>query len=149
MKVILLKDIPKVGKKFESKEVTAGYARNFLLPQGLAEVATDKTLAKIKLQRSLHEEKVKIQEEKLAEKLANIKDAVITLKEKANEKGHLFAGIHADELVSHIKDELGLDVVASHIKLEQPIKEIGEHEVALEVQGKTALFKVVVEEDKN
>ena len=127
MKVILLKDTPKIGKKFEIKNVSNGYAQNYLIPNKLAEIATKETEARIALAKSLHDEKTKATEAELLKKLKGIKDAVITIEEKANDKGVLFAGIRGDELVSHIKKELDLDISPEHIVLKEPIKEIGEH----------------------
>lgn len=146
MKVIFLKDVPKVAKKFEAKEVSAGYARNFLFANNLAEVATKKSLAKIELLQSLHAEKVRKEESQLMKELEIIKGKTITLREKANEKGHLFAGIHAEELVSYIKAEFGLDLNPNYLTLAAPIKEVGEYKVQVHVQDKTVEITVVVEE---
>lgn len=148
MKVIFLKDVPKVGKKFDAKEVSPGYARNFLFPNKLAEIATTRSIAKIEMQRSLHAEKMKLEEAKLVKELEKINETTMTIREKANEKGHLFAGIKAEELVPRVKEALGLDLSPEHIMLEKPIKELGEHSVEVRVQDKTAHFTVIVEEDK-
>ena len=148
MKVILLKDVAKVGKQYESKNVAPGYARNFLLPNKLAEIATEKALARLELVKSLHEEKTKETEALLIKELNKIKDATITLEEKANKKGHLFAGIHAEKLLEHIKSKLGLELYVEHIKLEKPIKELGKYTVEIHIQDKSAQLSVVVEEDK-
>ena len=81
--------------------------------------------------------------------MKGIKDAVITIEEKANDKGVLFAGIRGDELVSHIKKELDLDISPEHIVLKEPIKEIGEHMVEIIVQDKKTSLKVIVEKPAN
>lgn len=146
MKVILLKDVPKVGKKFETKEVSAGYARNFLFANNLAEVATKKLLAKVELLRSLHEEKIREEEGRLIKELDTIKGKTVNIQGKANEKGHLFAGIHTEELASCLKEKFGLHLKPSHILLPTPIKEIGEYKIQIHIQDKTAEITVVVEE---
>jgi large subunit ribosomal protein L9 len=148
MKVIFLKDVPKVGKRFEAKDVSDGYARNFLIPNKLVEIATKKSLSKLEMLRSLHAEKVKETEARLMKELENIKGKTITFAEKANEKGHLFAGIHVAELLPLISKELGLELHPEHIKLDKPIKELGEHQVEVHIQDKTAEITVVVEEAK-
>ena len=148
MKVILLKDTPKIGKKFEIKNVSNGYAQNYLIPNKLAEIATKEAEARIALAKSLHDEKTKVTEVELLKKLKDFKNAVITIEEKANDKGILFAGIHNDELVSHIKKELDLDISPEHIVLKEPIKEVGEHTVEIIVQDKKISLKVVVEKTK-
>ena len=146
MKVILLKDVKKVGKKFDTIEVSPGFARNFLFAQKLAEVATTKSVEKFELARSLSAEKQKAEEAKIAKELARIENTVITLQGKANEKGSLFAGIHAEELLPLVEKELGLKLAVEHIVMDKPIKELGEHEVKIRVQDKEATIKVVVEE---
>jgi len=146
MKVILLKDVKKVGKKFDTIEVSPGFARNFLFAQKLAEVATTKSIEKFELARSLSAEKQKAEEAKIAKELARIENTVITLQGKANEKGSLFAGIHAEELLPLVEKELGLKLAVEHIVMDKPIKELGEHEVKIRVQDKEATIKVVVEE---
>ena len=148
MKVILLKDVPKIGNKFDIKNVSNGYAQNYLIPNKLAEIATKATEARINLARSLQEEKRKETEAELLKKLKDIKDAVITIKGKANDKGVLFAGIRNTDLVSHIKKDLGLDLNTDYIVLEEPLKEVGEHSVQIIIQDKKASLKVIVEEDK-
>jgi len=148
MKVILLKDTPKIGKKFEIKNVSDGYAQNYLIPNKLAEVATKETEARIALAKALYNEKIKETEAELLKKLKEIKDAVITIKGKANEKGVLFAGIHNEDLLSYIKKEFDLGLSPEHIVTKEPIKEIGEHTVDILVQDKKTSIKVIVEKEK-
>ncbi|MBU0723089.1 50S ribosomal protein L9 [Patescibacteria group bacterium] len=148
MKVILLKDVPKVGKKFEIKSIANGYAQNYLIPNKLAEIATKEAEARITLACSLNEEKTKIVETELIEKLEKLKDTTITIKEKANDKGVLFAGIHQDSLVSHIKTNLNLDIDPSYITLIEPLKTIGEHTVEILVGKKKISLKIIIEGEK-
>lgn len=144
MKIILKQDVPKIGKKFETKNVSDGYALNFLIPKGLAEVATVASAKKaedaIKAQEALR----KIHEDLILKNLKNIDGVTITIADKANEKGHLFAGIHKDQIVSELKKETRLEILPEFVELEKPIKEVGEHQVKVSIQGKTATFKVVV-----
>jgi large subunit ribosomal protein L9 len=83
MKVILLADVPKLGQKYETKSVAPGYARNYLIPHGLAEIATDGSLAKIDMLRSLHEEKKREQEARLMTEIEKIAGKTITIQEKS------------------------------------------------------------------
>ncbi|MCK5027211.1 MAG: 50S ribosomal protein L9 [Candidatus Pacebacteria bacterium] len=147
MKVIFLKDIPKIGKKYESKDVSAGYARNYLIPNKLAEAANKKVLAKVELLRSLHEEKIREENKKLAKKMSDVAGTTITLKAKANDKGILFAGITVETILTEVQ-KTAPEAREENIVLEKPIKELGEHTVQMTVQDKTAEFTVVVEEDK-
>jgi len=145
MKVILLQDVPKLGKKYEVKNVADGHALNFLMPKGAAQVATPKNLEKVELLRKQAVDDQKIQEDILIKNLKNIEGVTITLKEKANDKGHLFAGIHKDELIKAIKKETQLDIPADYIVLEKPVKNIGESNIEVRVQDKAVSFKLVVE----
>ena len=145
MKVVFLKDVPKMGKKYDVKEVADGYAQNFLLPKKLAELATknsEKTVEKFKLQEA---EMKKVDQAILVKNLKALSEAVVTVKEKANEQGHLFAAIHKEELAKRLKDASGLDFPPEYIDLEKPVKEIGEHEITVIVGEKKGKFKLSVE----
>jgi large subunit ribosomal protein L9 len=148
MKVILKKDVPQVGRKFETKTVADGYARNFLLPNDLAEMATKKTIARLEMQKSLHEEQLALAEGELIKQLEKLEKATLTITEKANEQGHLFAGLHAEEIAKIITDQAKIEMHASYINLPKPIKELGEHTIAIKVGEQEASVTLVIEEDK-
>lgn len=145
MRIIFLKDVPRVGKRHEVKNVNDGYAVNFLFPRNLAVLATDKNLAE--LERSKKEIVVEreVQEELLLKNLAEIKDITITIRGKANEQGHLFSAIHKKELVKTLGKEKHIDIGEDFIVLSKPIKEIGEFEIPVIIQDKKSFFKLIVE----
>ena len=145
MKIILLKDVQKVGKKFDIKEVAEGHALNFLIPRGFATVATAQAVAKINLEKEKIHTEERIQEELLAKNLEKIKELKLTLKEKANDKGHLFAGVTREVLAEEILKATRLNLDVEFIKLDKPIKEVGEHKVMVEALHKKAEFTVAVE----
>lgn len=145
MKVIFLRDVPKVGKKHETKEVPDGYGRNFLLKRGLAEIATTGAIKRVEEIKKNVEVGKKIQEDLLIKNLEDLGGITITLKEKANEEGHLFAGIHKEEIISEIKKETRLDMSPEFIELDKPIKKTGEFDINVSVRGKKAKFKLIVE----
>src|SRR3989344_7880858 len=102
MKVILLKDDAKLGKKFDDKNVSDGHALNYLIPRGEVEHATDALIKKIdetkvqekaKIEKALHES---------AEKMQALSKQGIIMSGKANEKGHLFAAIHKAEIAGEL-----------------------------------------------
>jgi len=144
MKVILFKNVPKVGQKYDIKDVSDGYALNFLIPQKLAEIATPSAIRHISLLKETTLQKQKIKEDLLAKNLKGLGVAVVEFYKKANEKGHLFSAIHKDEIVSALKDQARLDVEENFIKLEHPIKEVGEHSIAVKVGDKEENFTIVV-----
>ncbi len=145
MKVILLSDVAKVGKKYDVVDVAPGFARNFLLAQGLGEAVTKSTEKRVAdLEKKREVEKVR-QTELLEKAFAGIKSAVLTLKRAANEEGHLYAGVTAEDLAVELSKQIGATIGAQHIVLEKPIKEVGEFIIPVELHDKKAEFKVVIE----
>jgi large subunit ribosomal protein L9 len=126
MKVILLKDVANVGTRFQIKNVADGYALNFLIPNKLAKLATPAEEAKIAKEKSQTESRNKEKIEKILESVKNFGDKVIQIKAKANDKGHLFAAIHKNDLAKKIQEEVSPDVEENMINLSHDIKEIGE-----------------------
>jgi large subunit ribosomal protein L9 len=144
MKVILLKSVPKIGNKYAVINVADGFAMNSLFPKGLAEVATPKALARVEQLKSAEDMERQVREDLLLKNLKEIEGITVEYSGKANDKGHLFAGIHKDEIIKALKEQDRLDITAEYIDLEKPIKEVGEHKISVNVQGKTAEFTLVV-----
>lgn len=144
MKIVLLKDVSGVGRKHEAKTVSDGYALNFLIPKKVAEIATAQAIGRAERMKSQEGSEKKTQEDLLLKNIASLKDVVIEISGKANEKGHLFASIHADTIVKELKAQKGIDVLPEFLVLEKHIKELGEHEIPVKVQDKTATFKLIV-----
>ena len=127
MKIILSQDITGVGRKGEVKNVSDGYARNFLLPNKLGQIATPAAIASAdKLKKQMEQDK-DVQKDILEKNIKGLKDLKVQLKAKANEKGHLFSIIHPDEISKILKEEHHLDIPSKMIEIEKPIKELGEH----------------------
>lgn len=144
MKVILNQDIPKIGKKYEVKNVANGHALNFLLPRGLAMTATVGALKKLEIIKTQLVVEKKVQEDLLLENLKSLDGAKIEIVEKANAQGHLFAGLHKEQIISAIKKQTGLDVLPEFLILEKPIKQIGERILEVKVQDKVAKFTISI-----
>ncbi len=142
MKVILTKNVPKIGHKYQVLTVADGYAANFLFPNKLAEQATQSAL--VRVEKLMAEEKAQksIREDLLIKNLKQIDGVKIEVTEKANAKGHLFAAVHKEVLIPALKEQTRLDIDAEHIVLDKPLKEVGEHKVTVKVQDKTAVFTV-------
>src|SRR3989344_6098854 len=102
MKIILLKDIQKIGKKYDIKDVADGFGLNMLIPRGLAQVATPTALKNIETLKSKDLAERRVQGELLFKSLSLIKDLTLKLKEKANDKGHLFASVTKEILAQEI-----------------------------------------------
>ena len=143
MKIALLHDVPKVGKKYDVKNVSDGFALNFLIPKGLASTATDTVIKKLETLKAEDSTRRKIQEDLLLMNLKTIDGMELLLSERANEKGHLFAGIHKQNIIAGMADK-HINLHPDFILLEKPIKQLGEHTVEINVQNKKATLKVIV-----
>lgn len=144
MKIILLKDVKSVGKKHEVKTVADGFALNSLIPQGVAEVATPKSLARLEIAKKSEEVEKKVQADLIAKNIKALHDIEIEVEVPANEKGHLFAGLHAVDIAPLVKEKTRIDVLPEFIQLDKPVKEVGSHKIDIKVQGKSATFTLVV-----
>lgn len=144
MKVLLRADVKKVGKKGEIKDVSDGYAKNFLLAKGLAEVATDGAISQVKAQEQkrnehLREEKAQLQE--FATKV-NGKKVVIKARAKA---GKLFGSITMKDVATQLRKD-GFNVSEKALD-SSPIKELGEKKVKIKLNhGIVAEIIIIVEE---
>lgn len=144
MKIIFLKDIPRIGKKYETKEVADGYGRH-LVVQKLAEPATKETVARIQSKMATDATMKKVHTELLMKNLESLSGAKITLKGKANEKGHLFASIHKDEVLAELKRSAHLDMNPDYVILNRPLKELGTYEIPVVIEKNRVTFTVVVD----
>lgn len=129
MKIILMHDMPNTGRKYEIKEVSDGYARNYLLPKKLAQLATPANLKAAEIKRKQHKDEEKIQQNIFEKNLEALKGIKLEISCKTNEKGHLFAGIKAENISDALKNQHRIDIPADIIELKNPIKETGEHKV--------------------
>ena len=144
MKIILLQDFKKIGKKGDIKEVSDGFARNFLFPKKIAEIATEMSVRKAETLRQKHaqEEQADLEKfQRLAGQLEG-RDIIIQAKEK---EGKLFGAIHAKDISKELKKE-NLVVPEKCIVLKSPIKELGEYDIKIELEhGIEAAIKIIVE----
>ena len=145
MKIILLKDVAKLGKKYDVKNVSDGYATNLLIPQKSAIAATRDALKRLQTEIARSEGERKVREDLLVKNIEGLQSATITIKGKANDKGHLFAGIHKEEIVRVIESQTRLQIDPTFIELEHPIKEVGEHMLNVKGAGKSVKVKIVVD----
>jgi len=132
MKVIILKDIKKIGKQGEVIEVKDGYARNYLIPNGFALVANKdnmQRLEKIKKTRMLLEEKEQGEALKIKEKLDNTS---VTITVEAKENDEIYGSINEAHIVKALKEE-GFELERKQIKLDTPIKKLGAYSVEIKL----------------
>jgi large subunit ribosomal protein L9 len=144
MKVILKKDVNSIGKSGDTVRVSDGYARNFLIPKGLAVEASEENIKNIALEKSItakRAEKTKHNAELLLEKLCDMK---FTLSGRVGEQGKLFGSITSKDIEKVLKDQ-GIKVDKKNILIEEPIKTPGEFPVKIKLyQGIVANIKITV-----
>lgn len=133
MKVILTQEVKKLGAKGEILEVSDGYARNFLIPQGLAEEAT-KTRVKEIQEKSVKEEKQKSSEKDRAEVLKNkLQGKKVEIRVKAGAGDKLFGAVTTREIADLLRSEFGVEIDKKKIDLGEPIKHLGQYNIKLKI----------------
>jgi large subunit ribosomal protein L9 len=141
MKIILLAEVRNLGKRGELKEVSGGYAQNFLFPRKLAEIATPEAIEKIRLDHKVAQEKEMELEENFRKIASEIQKQKIILKAKA-EKGKLFGRVGPKEISNELKRQ-NFDISEKSIILKEPIKSIGEKEITIDF-GKNIKTKLII-----
>lgn len=132
MKVLLKQDVPKIGKKGQILEVKEGYARNFLIPGGLAVEASGGAMKQIEEEKKSsdrHKAKEKEEAQGLAKK---IEELSILLKHKAGDEGRLFGSITSAEVAEALKQK-NFNIDKKKIVLEEPIRLVGDYEVKIKL----------------
>jgi large subunit ribosomal protein L9 len=144
MKVILQKDIPNLGDAGDIKDVSDGYARNYLLPRKLVIVANDSSKKAAEHQKKLikvKKEKRKKLSEKMAEGLTGIE---VRIAAQVGEEGKLFGSVTAMDIAKKLKEQ-GFEVDKRKIIIEHPIKQEGEYSIKIKLdEGQAPEIKVIV-----
>lgn len=144
MKVIFLKDVARVGQRGMVKEVNDGYAMNSLIPRGLAEQATPAKLAAWEARQREEARQASVRDAEHAQVFAKLKDARVEIAVKANESGHLYKQLSADQIVQAIRDQFSATVPKESIVIKHPIKTTGESETELRLGHQIAPLMIVV-----
>lgn len=144
MKVILLKDVRAVGQKGSVQDVAEGYARNFLLPQKLAELATPEKIKQVAAQAAAREAEKAKEEEQLDKKVQSLNGKKVSLQARATEKGGLFKAVTATDIAKQIRLEHSLEIPESSIHISTPVKTLGAHAVTLASRSHKVELGVVV-----
>jgi large subunit ribosomal protein L9 len=148
MRVILLQDVEKFGKKYEVKEVKAGYAKNFLFPRGLAKPASKEALKWLETQKEIEAKKAEEELKKVQELASAIDGQEMIIPVKLGEEGQLFESITSQKILEKLK-ELGFNVKKNQINLENPIKELGEFSIKIKfAHNLEAEIRVIITEEK-
>lgn len=142
--LLLLQDVEALGKKGEIVSAKPGYVRNFLLPQGLAIIASPNTLRK---QESLRAERAKqaVVDRQESEELAiQVEGAALEIRVKVDPEGHMYGSVSAAD-IAHLFQEKGLPIEKKAILVTKPIKETGVHKISLKLkEGVTASCQLTI-----
>ncbi len=130
MKVILLQDIDKVGKKFEVKDVADGFAKNHLIPKKMAQAATKNALIWAQTQCEIAAKATEIELQSFQAQAAAIDGREITIEVKTGDQDQLFESITDQKIADALKEQ-GMEIDKKQINLKEPIKELGERAVKI------------------
>lgn len=133
MKVILLEDVKKLGKKGDLVDVSDGYARNFLFPRNLAKEATEGSLKQLKQEKDALAKKKQKELEQAKELAKVLSNTTVTLKVKAGEQGKLFGSVTSKDISEALKQQYNLEVDRRKIELQEPIKSVGSYKVDIKL----------------
>ena len=149
MRVILLQEVENIGKKFEIKDVKDGYARNFLIPKGLAKLATKKAIEWAEEQKEILAKKAEEELKGFQEIATSIDGQEVVIAVKVGEQGQLFEKINVQNILEKLL-EMGFKVKREQILLEEPISELGEFAVKIKfAHNLESEIRVIVIEEKN
>ncbi|MDQ3653821.1 MAG: 50S ribosomal protein L9 [Chloroflexota bacterium] len=136
MKIVLRQDVPKVGDAGSVQTVSNGYARNYLIPKGLAVVATDGELKVAAHNLAVKERKVARQEDLLRSLSDKIDGQRLTFTARAGEQGRLYGSITASDVATALAAQISEEIDRRRVVLDEPLRSIGEHTVTVHLVGR-------------
>lgn len=142
---ILLQDVDSLGERGAVVDVSSGYLRNYLLPRGLAESATPRSIQAALRRREEAERAIRQAEERAAENANLLGRTVLTIPQQAGEDGRLFGSVTPQDIVDAIRDARGIRIDRRKVRLEDPIRRTGTYMVDVEItEGVVAAVKTMV-----
>jgi large subunit ribosomal protein L9 len=147
MKVILKEDVHNLGQQGDIVEVKAGYARNYLMPQNLAILFTQKQMKSIEETRKLENRKLEMQKDKLLSILKDVEALNLSVKMKSEEGDKLFGSVTKIDIVKLLQEN-SIEIDKKYIDLSSPIKTLGEHKIDIIFTGDiSGSFSLLVEKE--
>jgi large subunit ribosomal protein L9 len=145
MKVLFVKEVAGVAAAGEIKEVKPGFARNYLLPQGIGVLANDKTMEQVRMREEAIRRRAEKELADARETASTIKRLTVTVYAKAGEAGRLHGSVTSSDIAQQLKREAGLDIDKRKITVEPAIKTLGPHEVKVDIHHDISeTLKIVV-----
>ncbi len=135
MKVILRKNVPGLGQVNDIKDVSEGYARNYLIPRGLADIATEAAIQQAQRQMQAEKEKKARQRAEAEAFAARLAALTLVFKAKAGEKGRLYGSITAQQIAEAVERQLHRPFDKRWLELEQPLRQLGAHVIPVKLEG--------------
>lgn len=149
MRVVLLQDVPGLGKAGEVKDVASGYGRNFLLPRKLAEFATTAVLKRVEAQHQAQARRQSHAEAEIVSLAQTLEGLEVAVKARVGAMDRLYGAITSGDIAEEIHRISGQDIDKRKIELEEPIRQLGEYEVSVRLSKELVpKIKVIVEEEK-
>ncbi len=144
MRVILRKEVENLGNYGDVVKVAPGYARNYLIPKGLAAVATDGNMRQLEAEKEAYQKKMQVRKEKAEGLKARLDAVVLSFSRKASEEDKLFGSVTLHDVEEGLKAQ-GFEVEKKDVILDEAIKSLGEHKVSIKLHaGVTATITVNV-----
>ena len=149
MKILLCEDVESLGYLGDVVEVKNGYARNYLLPQGVGVVPTDANIKSLADAKAAASAERRVAHDRLAQVVEAVEGAEVVVASKANEQGHLFGSVSQREIADNLRGQ-GFEITDDMVRIGEHIKEVGTHEVAVRVAAElsTTISVVVVSQDE-
>jgi len=137
MKIILRKDVEKLGDAGDIVDVKPGYARNYLLPQGLAETASEANIARLEEERRQAEERARRDYLEARRRASQLEGTILIFHARAGEEGKLFGSVSPADIADRAMEraELDFELRKNDIELEEPIKELGAYKVPIDLHA--------------
>lgn len=143
MQLVLIKDVPKLGKKGETVNVSDGYGRNFLLARGLAVSATGGRLRTIAKENADKEDVARRAKEAAEELKSKLEAAPVTMKARFGEGGKIFGSVTAQDIAAVVKEQLNVTVDKKIIKIDEPLKTAGTYKVSVKLHTEVRATLVI------
>lgn len=136
MKIILLQDVDNLGKIGDLKEVADGYARNYLIPRGLAAAATPALLATHKQRITAEKRRQEKQAEEQRQRAERLSNVTLTFKARVGKQGRLYGSITSQDIAAGLRESEGINLDRRLIDMPDPIRAVGSYQVSVKVASK-------------
>jgi large subunit ribosomal protein L9 len=136
VKVILTQDVPKLGQAGTVQDVANGYARNYLIPQGMANIATRGSIKQVEERQAAEAKRIARQEEELRGLSERIQGMRIEIEARVGEQGRLYGSVTGPDIADRLSAALGEEIDRRKVDLSEPIRTVGEHQITIRLVGR-------------